>query len=536
MILSTMRKNNQTFVLACLTCVSPVLQVSCSMQHDNKDSQSPNIVIILADDMGYGDISALNPGSRIRTPAIDNLVKNGIVFTNAHASASVCTPSRYGILTGRYAQRSTTGADRGIMGFHASVIEPGRTTIASQLKHAGYSTACIGKWHLGLDWQTMDGSPDVLVDHETARSNVNYALEVTRGPNNYGFDYSFIHPASLDIPPYMFLRNHQVIDPDVILTTDHYPIRRENTAYAWDKIHTDEHAVYWEKGVWWRQGEMSRSFRIETCQSEIVREGVQFIENHMTNNTEVPFLLYLPLTGPHTPWVPTEKFKGKSPIGLYGDFVMEIDYVVKQIRETLLKHGIADNTILIFASDNGGYWPQEEIDLHDHDSNWGRRGQKGDLWDGGHRVPLIISWPARIKNPFTFDKLVSLTDLFATFSEIAGLHMTDTMGEDSFSLLHVINGEKEKTVRPGMTHYSSRAMYGVRDHEWKYISGLGSGGFTHPSVLTPQPGGPAGQLYRIVTDSLESENVYQIYPEIAIRMQEILTRSKKIPDRLSHGE
>ena len=382
--------------------------LACSTQKEEGTLKSPNIIIILADDMGYGDVSALNPDSRIQTPALDKLVKEGISFTNAHSSASVCTPSRYGLLTGSYAFRSKVAA-YGIGGFDKPVIEANKETIASILKKSGYATAVIGKWHLGLEWQTKDGLPAKL-DQKSGFSNVDYSKEVVKGPLNYGFDYSFIHPASLDIPPYVFLRNHQVIDPDVVLTTSVYPAKKAETVYSWDKKHTDSLAVYWEKGVWWRQGEMSKSFRIETCQTTIVQEGIAFIDSQASQHPTQPFFLYLPLTGPHTPWIPTDKFKGKSEIGLYGDFVMEIDDIVAQIKETLVRNKIDENTLIIFASDNGAYWPEEEIKLHGHDSNSGTRGQKGDVWDGGHRIPLIISWPVVIAGNRQYHHLLSLTD------------------------------------------------------------------------------------------------------------------------------
>ena len=522
-------KNNQAFALACMTCIAPTVFTSCESGKESQVDQKPNIIIVLADDMGYGDISALNPYGRIQTPALDKMVHQGITFTDAHASASLCTPSRYGILTGRYALRTRTGGDSGVNGFHPSVIEEGRETIASHLQKAGYRSACIGKWHLGFNWQTKDGERPAL-DTSTGYSNVDYSQNITMGPNDFGFDYSFIHPASLDIPPYVFIRNHQIVDPDVILTTDHYPRRKEYTEYSWDKIHTDEHAVYWEKGVWWRQGEMSRSFRIEDCQSAIVNEGIQFIENHTATNSDQPFFLYLPLTGPHTPWVPIDKFKGKSPIGLYGDFCMEIDYFIQQIQEKLVDLNIDDNTILIFTSDNGGYWPDEEVELQNHDSNWGRRGQKADVWDGGHRVPLLITWPATIKEPLRYHHFVSLTDFFATFSDIAGLTLDDNMAEDSFSFKHVIEGDTENIIRPTMTHYTRR-FSGIRHEDWKFIDGLGSGGFTQPSFIQPEPGGPTGQLYRITTDSLESDNLYMQYPEQVDEMRSMLEQSKNIPDR-----
>ncbi len=503
--------NPKVMSVAKMACVTSVFIASCTPTLDEIDHQKPNIIFIFADDMGYGDVGALNPEGRIHTPALDNMVQNGLTFSSAHASASVCTPSRYGLLTGRYAYR-TSAAARGVWGFNEPVIEPEKETIASLLKKVGYTTAVTGKWHLGLGWQTKDGAKAEL-DEISGYSNVDYSLEVDNGPNDYGFDYSFILPASLDIPPYMFLRDHKVIDPDIILTTEIYPDRMPDTEYSWDKKHSNEHAVYWEKGVWWRLGEMSRSFRIENAQPEIIEDGIRFIEKQAVENPDDSFFLYIPLTGPHTPWVPREQFEGKSEIGLYGDFVMDIDDFVGRIQQTLVKHSIHDNTMLVFASDNGGYWPQEEIDLHNHDSNWGRTGQKGDVWDGGHRIPLIITWPEHIEKATEYHHLISLTDFFATFAELTDQKMDDDMGDDSFSFLHVLNGETEKPTRQSMIHNSSRDMYSIRIDGWKYIEGLGSGGFTYPYFEEAETGGAQGQLYRIASDSLESENVYLAYPD-----------------------
>jgi arylsulfatase A-like enzyme len=517
-----LRRHLCRFLMASLCTV---FHISCSSQDQEKLSPLPNIVIIFADDMGYGDVSALNPSAKTRTPAIDKLIQQGLAFTEAHASASVCTPSRYGLLTGRYAFRSENGA-YGIWGFDKPVIEPERKTLARLLKQSGYQTACIGKWHLGLDWQTKDGSGEPNFDEITGYSDVDYHQPVSGGPNDFGFDYSFIHPASLDIPPYVFLRNQEVVDTDIILTTDFYPSRKEDTEYAWDKKHTNDHAVYWEKGVWWRQGEMSRSFRIETCQTEIVKEGVGFIEK-ASEMPETPFFLYLPLTSPHTPWVPSERFKGTSSIGLYGDFIGEVDDVVDQIVNTLKKQGVYENTLLIFTSDNGAYWPQEEIDLNHHDANQGRRGQKGDIWDGGHRVPLVISWPEMMDEPDVVDHLVSLTDFYATFSELTGNPVEAGNGEDSFSFLHVLHGDFNTPIRPSMIHHSSRGMYSIRNEGWKYIEGLGSGGFTSPYTEAPLENGPQGQLYRVETDSLEQNNLFSDFPERLRELKEKLERGKR---------
>lgn len=483
----------------------------------------PNVVFIFADDMGYGDVSSLNPEARTHTPHIDALARSGIVFTDAHASASVCTPSRYGLLTGRYAWRSAS-AGSVVNGFGKSVIEPGRKTIASLFQTNGYTTACIGKWHLGLNWQTKDGAKNVIPHDSTGFSNVDYTKAVSGGPNDLGFDYSFIHPASLDMPPYMFLRNQLPIEPDVVLTSDIYRDRLENTEYSWDRKHTNEGDVYWAKGVWWRRGEISRKFRVENCLDEILADGISFIEQHTREESTRPFFLYLPLTGPHTPWVPTHRFRGKSPTGTYGDFIMEIDHVVGEVTRTLRRLHIDDNTIVIFSSDNGGYWPQSEIDLHGHDSNWGRRGQKGDVWDGGHRIPLIISWPSRIKQQMVYSHLISLTDFFATFRDMLGQKHDKASGEDSRSFLHVLEGNTVRITRPDMIHQSSGGMYSVRKAEWKFIDGLGSGGFTSPAKSDSLPNGATGQLYQIKSDSLESRNLFNDYPFVVKRLSKELKK------------
>lgn len=476
----------------------------------------PNIVFIFADDMGYGDISGLNTQSKIRTPALDALIQDGMIFTNAHASASVCTPSRYGLLTGRYAFRSPKAA-YGIGGFSPVVIEPERETLATLLKREGYATGIAGKWHLGVDWQTKDGKPAVL-DATTGFSNVDYSLPIRKGPTDFGFDFSFIHPASLDIPPYVYIRNREVVDTNMVLTTEVYPTRMEHTEYAWDKKHTDDLAVYWEKGVWWRQGEMSKSFRIEECHDILVSEGLGFIESHLEQNPESPFFLYLPLTGPHTPWLPSEKHKGKSGIGLYGDFVLDIDEVVAKVRQTLSDNKISDNTIVVFSTDNGAYWPEVEIDFHNHDSNAGRRGQKGDVWDGGHRVPLIISWPGHISVGLENSSLISLTDFMATFAEMTGQHIAQGQGEDSHSFWSILNGTSDQSSREDMVHHSSRNFYSIRHGGWKYIEGLGSGGFTDPAVIQPKEDGPTGQLYNVDSDQEEQVNLFSDRPDLVNQM------------------
>lgn len=513
-------KNIKNSISVLILAAALGLFSQASLKAQTKEPGKPNIIIIFADDMGYGDVSYLNPYARTSTPHIDSLAQNGVSFSNAHATASVCTPSRYGLLTGRYAWRSKPGVN--VSGFGKPVIEPGRETIASLLKKKGYTTAAIGKWHLGLSWQTKDGSDKTAYDSNTGYSNVDYSEKVTIGPNDYGFDYSFIHPASLDMPPYVFLRNHLTVDPDVVLTSDMYPDRLDDTEYSWDKKHTREGDVYWGKGVWWRRGEISRTVRVENVFTEILDEGISFIERRTSEKPSEPFFMYLPLTGPHTPWMPTAQFRGKSSVGTYGDFVLDVDNVVGQVTATLKRLSIEDNTIVIFASDNGAYWPDSEVISSGHDANWGSRGQKGDVWDGGHHVPLIISWPAHIRNKLVYDHLVSLSDLFATFADLTDQKPQKNSGEDSFSFLHVLNGDTNKITRNSMIHESSGGMYGIRMDGWKFIDGLGSGGFTAPSKMDAVPDGPTGQLYQIKNDPLESTNLFFQRPDMVKKLRKEL--------------
>ena len=416
-----------------------------------------------------------------------------------------------------------------VNGFEGPVMDTARSTLGDVFQEARYTTACIGKWHLGVDWQTKDrNSP--RQNKETGFSNVDFSKSVMIGPDDYGFDYSFIHPASLDMPPYLFLENHVAVDSHMILTDKVYRLRKEDTEYAWDKKHTKPGDIYWSKGVWWRRGEISESFRMVNCLPAILNQGTSYIRKHKflrgatSEKQTTPFFLYLPLTGPHTPWITAPEFQDKSPIGDYGDFVIQVDDVVGKVVATLKKMGEWENTILIFSSDNGAYWPEEEIELQHHNSNEGRRGQKGDVWDGGHRIPLVISWPGKIKRPSSYDGLTSLTDLYATFKAFLDQKMGPDEGEDSQSFLPLLHGEALKMHRKSMIHQSSGGLFAYREGDWKYIDGLGSGGFTKPSRIESEEGGPAGQLYNMADDPLESENLFMKEEE---RVQLMKNKLKK---------
>lgn len=467
----------------------------------------PNVVIILADDMGYGDVKCNNPYGRVETPSIDALAQSGLRFTDAHSAGSLSGPSRYGLVTGQYQFRATPPKEN-YWGYLGPCINEGRLTIGSMMQNAGYTTACIGKWHLGLDWQLKDkNKPQILTPEKFGYTNVNFAARVKRSPIEQGFDYSFILPASLDMPPYAFVKNDRVIDSDMILTADAYPHTLAETQFAWDRRHTGKDDIYWERGVWWRNGEMSRSFKFEDCLTTIIDEGINFIDREGRKKKK-PFFLYLPLTGPHTPWMASKETKGTTELGTYSDFIADIDNAVKRVNAKLKELGIDDNTIVIFASDNGAAWTEEDIQQYGHNSSANCRGQKGDAYEGGHHVPLIIHWPGHTQGGSVYKQTVGLIDIYATLAEVTGQKLVKGQAEDSFSFKSVLDGDLNTPTRDHILYLSGSNKLAIKKGDWKYIDCLGSGGFTAPYELNPVKNGPKGQLYNLRNDAKESTNLY----------------------------
>lgn len=443
----------------------------------------PNIVLILADDLGWGDTGCYNPKARIRTPAIDRLAAQGVRFTDAHSPSSVCTPTRYGILTGRYCWR--TGLKQGVLnGESPSLIEPGRETIASLLKKRGYRTGGFGKWHLGL------GNPP----------KTDYAAELRPGPNDFGFDEYFGIPASLDMPPYLYFENRRVIEAP--------------------SAHTPGNGSP-PRGAFWRGGPIAPSFRMEDVLPKITQRACRFIAQAANR----PFFAYIPLNAPHTPWVPSPEWKGKSKAGLYGDFVEQVDASVAQIVAQLMQSGVLDNTLLIMASDNGAPWSAPDVEASGgHSANAAWRGQKADIQEAGHRIPLIARWPGHAQ-PRVSSQLVCLTDIFATVAEITGAAHSKGMAEDSYSFLPALTGASKATgLREAIVHHSAQGLFSIRQGDWKLILGRGSGGFTKPSTINPSQGEPEGELYNLAQDPHEDSNLYLREPAIVKRLRDLLTR------------
>ncbi len=454
-----------------------------------KSTKYPNIVFIMADDMGYGDLSCTNPESKIPTPVMDRLAGEGITFSECHTPSAVCTPTRYGVLTGRYCWRSRL--KQGVLnGYSRALIEPGRLTVASLLKQRGYHTACIGKWHLGLG----DKEP------------TEYDHPLHPGPVDLGFDYFFGIAASLDMPPYVFIEN------------DH-PIAPANETMSAGKQRREGGSGFW------REGAAAPGFRHEDVLPRITEKAVDYIEEQA--QAPSPFFLYFPLTAPHLPWMPTKEFHGKSKAGWYGDFVTQVDASVGQVVNALDEAGLSDNTLLIVTSDNGARWKTTDIAQFDHLANYGRRGQKSDVWDGGHRVPMIARWPGKIAPGTRTNEIVCLTDLLATCAALTDWSVPNDAGEDSYNILPaLLNEPLAHSIREAVVHHSGRGMFAIRRGRWKLILGLGSGGNTKPVFAEPADDGPQGQLFDLDQDPKEQQNLWGQHPEIVAQLTALLDRYK----------
>jgi len=458
-------------------------------------ASKPNIVIILADDLGYGDPGCYNPKSKIATPNIDRLAREGLMFTDAHAAGPLCHPSRYGLMTGRYPFRTDVSRWP-----KQPLIEQGQMTIASLLKSQGYRTAMVGKWHLGFN---EDG----------------YDKPLPGGPVDCGFDTFFGTRASTDIPPYFYIRGNRAVTPP----TDHI---EEHHSEGWSSI----------QGAFWREGGIAPGLALKDVLPRLTDEALHVIDSQVRANrtNQQPFLLYFALTAPHTPWLPSPEFAGKSGAGMYGDFTMMVDAEIGRILAALDKSGLAKDTLVIFTSDNGPVWYQADVQRFGHDSAGGLRGMKSDVWEGGHRMPFIVRWPGRVKAGTVTEQTICFTDLLATFAEICGTTLPPDVGQDSFSFLPVLEGVQpgDKPIRPPivMQAGSVPSMMMIRSGDWKLINGLGSGGFTKPSSIKPKPGEPPVQLYNLRADPAETTNLAGKYPdkvnELAAAMKSIVERGR----------
>lgn len=475
--------------LLLLIAIGLILFSSCTQKKES--TKKPNVIIILADDMGYGDVQALNPDSKIPTPNLNRLAEEGVTFKDAHTPSSVCTPTRYGLLTGRYCWRSRL--KRGVQnGYGPPLIESDRSTIASLLKETGYSTGIVGKWHLGLGFQK-----------DTA-DNFDFSKPLNYSPNDLGFDYSYIIPASLDFPPYIYIQNKEITE---------YPSLEENSS---------------KFPAFWRKGERSPEFVMEETLDHLVAKANDFIENNA--NKENPFLLYFPLTAPHKPVLPHKRFNGSTNLGPYGDFVHQVDWTVGEILNKLDELKIKENTIVIYTSDNGSFMfrlqsgendhvNDETIQAYDetnHTSNFVFRGTKADIWEAGHRVPFFVRWPEKFKPGSTVENTICLTDMYASLAEIVKQPVLGSDAEDSFSFISLLNNTDSAYSRPPVIHHSVSGMFAIRKGDWKLVLGNGSGGRELPKGKAFEE---PFQLFNLKNDLSEKNNVIANFPDIALDLE-----------------
>lgn len=473
--------------------------VSSIIHPPARAAEKPNIVYILADDLGYGDLGCYNKDSKIPTPNLDRLAKQGIRFTDAHAPSSVCSPTRYSLLTGRYAWRSRL--QRGVLvPYDPPLIDAGRPTVPALLKQHGYATACIGKWHLGWDWPKpgADGKRD-------------FTQAVRNGPTTCGFDTYFGTDVP-NYPPYCFVEN----DHTVGLPTEPITVGKDGFN---------------------RPGVMVPGWKLVDILPELQKRAVVKAEELAKGGK--PFFLYLPLTSPHYPVVPTPEFKDKSGAGDYGDFVVQTDALVGRVLEALDHEGVANNTLVMFTSDNGPEVTNEvkpgvydRIKQFGHASMGELRGAKRDAWEGGHRVPFIARWPAHIKPDTVCDELICHTDLMATVAEILGTKLPPEAGVDSFNILPLLSGAKASpSPRGAVVHHKGSGKFGIRKGSWVLIlapTGDDNGKSGEPAWFREQRGyhlhNQPGELFNLAENRAEANNVYAAHPDKVKELTELLAR------------
>ncbi len=477
----------------------------------------PNIVLILADDLGYGDLRCYNADSKVPTPNIDSLAAEGMKFTDAHSPATVCTPSRYSLMTGQMAFRVPNGGTvfQGAGG--PSLITPGRLTLPAMLKKQGYATAAVGKWHVGLTFRDKAGEAIHSGKQEDVE-RIDYSRRIEGGPLDHGFDRFF---GTACCPGTDWL--YAFIDGDYI------PLPPTGRI---DKSKLPKHPYANDC----RAGFIAPDFPIEEVDLLFLKKSREFMEQHRRTSLDKPFFLYHTSHAVHLPSFATPEFQGKTQAGPHGDFIHELDYIVGELMATLEKLGIADNTLVFFSSDNG---PETTSVLHmrsdhDHDGTRPWRGMKRDAWEGGHRVPFIVLWPGKVKAGTTSDQTLCLTDILATVAAITGAELPHNAAEDSFNMLPALEGTATAPIRPYLLTqaFGGQRTLSIRRGNWKYIAHRGSGGNNYdkgelkPYALPDTASDAPGQLYDLEADPGEITNLYFKCPEIVTELKALLNKSK----------
>ncbi len=472
-------------------------------------TSKPNLVFILCDDLGYGDVRCLNPAGKIATPNLDRLAAQGMRFTDAHSSSAVCSPTRYSLMTGRYNWRSRL--QNGVLGgLSPRLIEEGRLTVAQMLRDQGYHTAAIGKWHIGMDWARLPGRnvAELNIENSNQVRNVDYAQPIRNGPSAVGFDYYYGISASLDMVPYTFIENDRVTKAPT--ASRHFPM-----TLGVEGKHT-------------RFGPAAPDFEAEDVLPTLTLRATEHIANRAAAaRNGRPFFLYVPLNSPHTPVLPTKEWQGRSGLSPYADFVMQTDASIGAILDALDRHGLTSNTLVIATSDNGCS-PEAnfaQLAAAGHHPSHVFRGTKADIFDGGHRVPFIARWPGQVKAGATSKALICLVDFMATCADLLAVKLPANAAEDSVSFLPALLSQTGRPLRETLVHHSINGSFAIRQGRWKLALCADSGGWS-----APRPGLPAAkalppvQLYDLAADIAETNNLQAEHPEIVARLTAQLER------------
>jgi arylsulfatase A-like enzyme len=474
----------------------------------------PNIIFILADDMGLGDVSGINPEAKVKTPNLDSLMNEGMTFMNAHTNSSVCTPSRYGLMTGRYSWRSKLKG-RVLSGYAPSLIPKSRSTVASMLKSKGYNTAMIGKWHLGMDWQKKDGTtfkelkPSVPL--KKMDDQIDFTKPIKLGPVQLGFDYFFGISASWNMLPYAFIENDHLLFTKLVqneggeLPPEPEEIVQAKKNGASKKELKKLIAKYPKRK--WETGSKDINIKPTDALPKFAEKTKEYIANY---ESDKPFFLYLPTPSPHSPVVPSDKFRGTSQAGIYGDYVQETDWFVGTVIKALKDKGIFENTLVVFSTDNGystKAFPNAQKDKYKHNPSYIFAGEKTSMKEGGHRVPFIVTWPKVIKPKTTNNDLVSLMDFYATCAELVGYEIPDNAAEDSISFLGELNGSS-KSKRTSIAHQNFAGYLGITQGDWKLMYSKRKGAI----------------LVNFKKDMEEAKNLINDNPEKAAELKNLLIK------------
>lgn len=473
-------------------------------------AEKPNIVIIYADDLGYGDLSCQSPESKITTPNLDKLASEGMRFTDAHSSSGICSPSRYALLTGNYHWRRQHGI---VNSFGKPFFEDGELTLASMLKKQGYHTAAIGKWHLGYNWDAVK-KPGAKA--KKAGKNVvfspdafDWSKTIPGGPLDRGFDYYF-GDGTINFPPYCWMEN----DKAVVAPTEMLDLKGMKT----------------KEGNWeFRPGPMVKDWNPYDVLPTLAKKSVEFIHKQ---SKDKPFFLYFALPSPHAPIIPNDEFDGKTQAGPYGDFVYQSDYIAGQVLKALKEKGLEENTIVIFSADNGPEkYAYPRIEKFDHYSMGTLRGLKRDIYEGGHRVPCIVKWLGKIKAGSVSNEVINQVDIMSTVAEIVGYKLNSEVAVDSYNILPVLKSETYKSpLREATIQNTKENMYAVRKGNYVLIN-ASTGQYTgapasyHEKSGYPKPskkGGP--QLFDLSSDLSQKKDLAKEKPELVKEMQKLLER------------